>query len=140
MGQIQKRSRFCGLSENSNTEGEIQFSNIFLEDNNVEGAQMSGGSFTAGASGLYKVLVNMDVSTGPDEEHWVWVVVNGVQMEESMMHTTYSTYNTGMGSDIASRELLVLLGVGDSVGLWHQEDGNSGHLSASLCVSSLYFQ
>ena len=140
MGQLQKRSRFCGLSENFNVDGEIQFSKIILEDNNVEGAQMSGGSFTAGASGLYKVLVNIDVSTGSDEQHWVWVLVNGVQMEESMIHTTYGTYSTGLGSDIASRELLVLLGAGDSVGLWHQEEGNSGHLSASLCVSSLHFQ
>jgi hypothetical protein len=48
MDEVQKRSRFCGFSAKSNVQGEIQFDSFFTKDNNIAGAEMSGGSFTAG--------------------------------------------------------------------------------------------
>ena len=138
--EMQKRSRFCGFSSKSNVHGEIQFDSFFTEDNNVAGAEMSGGSFTAGASGIYKVIVNTEITTGTEEQHWVWVMVNGVKMEESMIHTSYSIYATGKGSDIGSRVLLVQMSAMDTISLAHEADKDKGYLSASLCVSSVAFQ
>ena len=106
----------------------------------MDGAEMSGGSFRAGAGGIYQVMVNMEMITASDEQHWVWVMINGVKMEESKIHSSYSTYSTGKGADAASRELLLNLNTGDTINLQHDTDGNNGHVSVTMCVSSIEFQ
>jgi len=140
IGDIQMRSRFCGYTSKSGGIGDVPFDSIFVEDNNVAGAQMLGAKFTAGAAGIYKVLVSLEMTTGSGEQQSIWVAVNGVRVETSLVHSVYGMYDTGLGTDLASRQLLLYLGVGDSVSLVHEVDGSQSTVTATLCVSSVLFE
>jgi len=137
--EMKKRSRFCGFKAETNDQGEIEFDSIYLEDNNVAGAQMSGGLFQAGASGIYQVMTNIKMTTSTNEQHWLWVTLNGVKLEESRVHTKYNIYSMGEGTDNTGREVLVVLNTGDTLGVEHESDGSNGSASVNLCVSSLTF-
>merc|ERR1711915_2032 len=140
IGDIQMRSRFCGYTSKSDGIGDIPFDSIFVEDNNVAGAQMLGAKFTTGAAGIYNVLVSLEMTTGSGEEQSIWVAVNGVRVETSVVHSVYGMYDTGLGTDLASRQLLLHLGVGNSVSLEHEVEGSQSTVTATLCVSSVSFE
>ena len=115
---------------------------LFLSNNNVNGAELNvgTGTFTAGAAGTYKVVVGLEMLSNSDQEHNVWVVKDGVKMEETKMHSGYSVYATGKGTDNGSRELMLKLNAGETISLQHETDGTSGIMSVTFCVSSVNFE
>ena len=65
--------------------GQVMMSTLLLEENNIEGSEMTEENFIAGAGGLYKVQVNIEARTSAGSEGSVWLSVGGQQLGYSQM-------------------------------------------------------
>ena len=140
---LKVETSFCAHKETSTEIGTVTYDAIlFLDNNNVNGAELdvSTGKFTAGATGRYKVAVGVEMLSNSDQDHYLWVVKNGAKMEETKMHSGYSIYASGKGTDNGSRELILNLNAGETLSLQHETDGSSGIMSVTFCVSSVEFE
>lgn len=136
--------KFFAHKETSTETGTVTYDdNLFLNNNNVDGAKLSvsTGKFTAGATGRYKVAVGVEMLSDSDKDHYLWVMRNGEKMEETKMHSGYSIYASGKVTDNGNRELILDLNASETISLQHgTEGGSSGMMYVTFCVSSVEFE
>ena len=82
----------------------------------------------------------MEMVSEGAQEHSVWVVVNGAQVAQSIIHSGFDNNDHGTGIDNGSRVIMVSLDSGDTVGLTHQTVGNGALQRINFCVSSVMLQ
>jgi len=140
--EIRRETRFCASKEESKETETLKYDTIYSEANNVEGAGLDVGSglFTAGWAGVYQVAYSMEMVSEGAQEHSVWVVVNGAQVAQSIIHSSFDNNDHGTGIDNGSRVIMVSLNSGDTVGLTHQTVGNGALKRINFCVSSVMLQ
>jgi len=136
---IRRETRFCATKASTNVQGVLKYDSVNVNTNNVEGATLdaNSGLFTAGWAGSYQVVASMEMISNGLQEHTIWVVVNGAKVEQSMMHSNFDNNNHGIGTDNGSRDIIVNLKNGDTVGLTHETGGDGPLNSVNFCVSSL---
>jgi len=139
---MRKRSSFCASSAQTNVDGVLTYDKLFLEQSNVPGASLDIGSgkFVAGSTGSYQVMVSAEVVTAPGQGHNIWVAVNDVKKEESLIHSESADYLFGSGFDNASKDIVLRLNAGDTVSITHTttpSDGKEQLLNVIFCVSSI---
>jgi len=140
---IKVETSFCAHREETIDAGTVVYdATLFLNNNNVEEADMNvyTGMFTAGRTGRYKVAVGLEMLSDSGQDHYLWVVKNGNKLEETKMHSGYSTYANGKGTDNGSRELILNINAGETISLQHETNGHSGIMSVTFCVSSIEFE
>ena len=140
---IKVETSFCAHREETIDAGTIVYDAIlFLNNNNVAAADMNvyTGMFTAGRTGRYKVAVGLEMLNDSGQDHYLWVVKNENKLEETKMHSGYSTYANGKGTDNGSRELILNIDAGETICLQHETNGHSGIMSVTFCVSSIEFE
>merc|ERR1712105_381120 len=96
-------------------EGIVKYDSVITNVNNVDGT----GLVTAGWAGSYQVVANMEMVASSSEQS-VWVVVNENKVEQSFMHFRHEGNNFGKGVDNGSRDIILDLNVGDTVGLTYE--------------------
>jgi len=137
---IRRETRICASKASTKDEGIVKYDSVITNVNNVDGAGLdpSTGLFTAGWAGSYQVVANMEMVASSSEQS-VWVVVNENKVEQSFMHFRHEGNNFGKGVDNGSRDIILDLNVGDTVGLTYETNGN-GEMelkSVNFCVTSL---
>eukprot|EP00090_Calanus_glacialis_P025283 TRINITY_DN39463_c0_g1_i1.p1 TRINITY_DN39463_c0_g1~~TRINITY_DN39463_c0_g1_i1.p1 ORF type:complete len:776 (-),score=173.20 TRINITY_DN39463_c0_g1_i1:38-2143(-) len=134
-----RRSSFCASSSGTNVQGTLTYDKLFLDQNNIEGASLDTGSgkFTAGLSGSYQVMISAEVVSSPGQYHSIWVAVNDVKKEESLIQTMADKNMYGAGFDNASRDIVLNLTAGQTVSISHETDGIEKLVNVIFCVSSM---
>ena len=120
---LKVETSFFAHKETSTETGTVTYdANLFLNNNNVDWAELSvsTGKLTAGATGRYKVAVGVEMLSDSDQDHYLWVMKNGEKMEETKMHSGYSIYASGKGTDNGSRELILDLNALETISLQHE--------------------
>ena len=138
--EMKKRSSFCASSSETNVAGVLSYDKLFLDQNNIPGAALdhTTGKFTAGSAGSYQVMVSAEVITAAGQTHNIWVQVNDVKMEESLIHSVTENYMFDAGYDNASRDIVLSLSAGDTVSIFHETEGGDKQLkNVIFCVSSI---
>ena len=85
-------------------------------------------------------MVSAEVVTAPGQGHNIWVAVNDVKKEESLIHSESADYLFGSGFDNASKDIVLRLNAGDTVSITHTTtppDGKEQLLNVIFCVSSI---
>lgn len=136
------KSIFCASHAETNRVGTLTYEKIFHENNNIPGAMLDTGSglYTTGSKGTYQVTTNMILSGEDAEGHKVWVTVNGVKVENSLLDWNYDDTLYGVGEDNAGRDIVLDLEIGDTVGLTHETSSKTGMKKVVFCVNSLVLE
>jgi len=129
-------SSFCSFKDSINDE-RISYNNIFLDNNNVDGASMdiSTGIFIAGATASYQISANVEMRLAAGQNHDVWVVVNDIEVEGGRMSSSYDKTMQGILVDNGSKNLVLALTAGDKVYLAHHTNGEEPLTSVTYCIS-----
>jgi len=137
--EMNKRSSFCASSSETNVAGVLSYDKLFLDQNNIPGAALdhTTGKFTAGSAGSYQVMVSAEVITAAGQTHDIWVQVNDVKKEESLIHSVTENYQFDAGYDNASRDIVLSLSAGETVSIFHETDGEKQLKNVIFCVSSI---
>ena len=80
-------------------------------------------------------MVNLEMKLGGGQHHTVWVMVNGIAMEESKMSSANDNLNVGHVTDNGSLNIVLALKAGDQVHLSHETNGPQTLDSVTFCVS-----
>jgi hypothetical protein len=137
---IKQQTRFCASIKSTTTKGVLTYNQEVSNVNTIAGADMdmAKGEFTAGATGSYKVTVNMQLSINAGQNHQIWIMKNGQKVEETKINTSFGS-NNGEWIDNASRDIIMFLAPGDKVSVTHEASGDEALENVSFCMSSLTF-
>jgi len=139
---VRRETRICAVNAGSTDTGTLKYDSVYSEIIHGGGGVLDVGTglFTAGWAGVYQVAYNMELISESDQEHQVWVVVNGAQVAQSMIHSACHSNDHGPNIDIGGRVIMVSLHKGDTVALTHQTNGSGGLNRINFCVSSVMLQ
>jgi len=136
--QANMKSSFCASAVSSNTQGTLTYDQVDVSLDTV-GSDLNAGTglFTAGASGYYQVVMSMTLEGSSSESHDLWFIKSSAKVEESHISWSYHNNLYGTGYDNASKDMILHLSKGDTLGVHHEKSSSQNLENISFCVNSV---
>ena len=146
---LMARARFCGWRARSQGAGAITYTRVFTSDEELTSSSMdpASGLFTAGRTGVYKVtcfrrshssqvMVSAKMRVYAGHTLRLWVMKGEEKVGESVVDSMGLVDDPR--TDIASREVALLLEAGDQVSLFMEATDIEDEVNyLTFCVASV---